>query len=108
MQGTDYSAERIKGKPAPDYPESAYLQLVKPTGHADSIDRAWRGVTTRDGWKYVCLEGQPWLMFNLNEDPYEQSNLAFNSRFSKEKKRLQDLLKGWIDKTEDHFALPEL
>ena len=29
-------------------------------------------MVTRDSWKYVVLEGQPWMLHNLNEDPYEE------------------------------------
>ncbi len=91
-----------------DAPDSAYLQLVVPTRHGDSVDRPWRGVITRDGWKYVVLEGQPWLMFNLNEDPYEQVNLAHNTRFAKQRRVLHERLARWIEETGDEFALPML
>ena len=63
---------------------------------------------TRDGWKYVVLEHQPWLMFNLAEDPYELANLAHNTAFRAERKRLQDRLEAWIDETSDVFAMPEI
>jgi arylsulfatase A-like enzyme len=105
MQGEDFSGVRTKGRAVPAA-ESAFLQCVVPTGHLDSVDRPWRGVVTRDGWKYVALEQQPWLLFNLNEDPFEQANHAFNSRYAAERKRLQSLLAGWIDKTGDAFPLP--
>ncbi len=108
MQGFDYSGYRLRGKVVSGEPDSAYLQVVIPTGHADSIDRAWRGLITRDGWKYIALEGQPWLMFYLNDDPYEQANLAFNSRFAFERKRLNDRLRGWIADTGDAFPLPDV
>lgn len=108
MAGTDYSPRRLTGRPAPAEPDSAFLQLVAPTGHADSVDRPWRGVVTRDGWKYVALEGQPWLLFNLDEDPYERVNLAHNARFAAERRRLQDRLAAWIADTGDRFALPAL
>ncbi len=108
MMGTDYSGLRLKKKPEEPYPESAYLQLVTPTRHGYSTDRPWRGVVTRDGWKYTVLEGQPWMLFNLNEDPYEQANLAHNSIFGNERKRLQGLLEDWIEKTGDNFLLPSL
>ena len=107
MPGTDYSHHRQR-KLAGDEPDSAFLQLVVPTGHGNSVDRPWRGVATRDGWKYVALEGQPWLMFNLAEDPYELANLAHNTAFRAERQRLQERLGGWIDETGDVFALPEL
>ena len=105
MEGTDYSALRIGG-PAPSLPDSAYLQSVIPTGHADSVDRPWRGVVTQEGWKYVSFEKMPFLMFNLNEDPLEQVNLAFNTRYRAERKRLQERLAQWIADTGDTFELP--
>ncbi len=107
MEGTDYSGYRLRGKPVANEPDSAYLQCVIPTGHGDSVDRPWRGVVTADGWKYVALEDHPWLLFNLNEDPYEQANLALNPRFAVERRRLQERLAAWISDTGDTFALPD-
>jgi arylsulfatase A-like enzyme len=77
-----------------------------PTRHGNSVDRPWRGVVTRDGWKYVVLEGQPWLMFDLNEDPYELANLAHNTLFRHERRKLLDRPAARIDDTGDAFALP--
>ena len=108
MEGTDYSGHRLRGKAVVNEPDSAYLQSVIPTGHGDSVSYPWRGVVTRDGWKYVALAGQPWLLFNLNEDPYEQANLALNPRFAAERRRLQERLAAWINDTGDAFALPQL
>ena len=108
MPGSDYSHQRLRKMASGSEPDSAYLQLVVPTGHGDSVDRPWRGIVTRDGWKYVALERQPWLMFNLAEDPYELANLAHNTAFRGERERLQRRLAQWIDETGDVFALPEL
>jgi arylsulfatase A-like enzyme len=108
MQGGDYSGRRVRGRPVAPAPDSAYIQAPVPTGHADSLDRPWRGVVTADGWKYVVLEGQPWGLFNLNEDPYELANLAFNARFRCERARLQERLAAWIADTDDSFALPAI
>jgi arylsulfatase A-like enzyme len=108
MRGHDYSGERLPGRPTTEPPDSAYLQCVIPTGHENSVDRPWRGVVTVDGWKYVALEGQPWLLFNLNEDPYELVNLAHNTRYRAERRALQDRLGAWIADTCDEFRLPEL
>jgi len=108
MRGHDYSGQRLPWRSSSNVPDSAFLQCVIPTGHGDSVDRPWRGVVTLDGWKYVVLEGQPWLMFNLNEDPYELANLAHNTRYRVERKRLHERLAQWIDETGDAFALPDL
>jgi arylsulfatase A-like enzyme len=108
MRGTDYSPSIVRGSQPEGEPDSAYLQLVVPTRHGDSVDRPWRAVVTRDGWKYCCLEHQPWLMFNLNEDPYELVNLAHNTRFGAERRRLHERLAAWISDTGDEFPLPSL
>ncbi|MCY3907482.1 MAG: sulfatase [Anaerolineaceae bacterium] len=106
MQGTDYSGYRLRDREIGDIPDSAYLQTVVPTMHGHSVDRPWRGIVTRDNWKYVALEGQPWLLFNLNEDPYEQANHAHNSLYHAERRHLQARLAEWIDHTGDSFRLP--
>ncbi len=108
MEGHDYSHLRQWGKPpAGSDPDSAYLQLVAPSRHGDSVDRPWRGIVTTDGWKYVCLEHQPYMLFNLNEDPYEFVNEAHNRNFRTERRRLQDRLAQWIADTKDTFPLPQ-
>lgn len=106
MEGTDYSSYRLAHRPKVVEPQSAFLQSVEPTGHFNSVDLPWRGIVTRDGWKYVCFEGVPWLMFNLNEDPYEQVNLAHNTLYRNERIRLNHLLSEWIERTGDTFKLP--
>ncbi len=92
----------------PSAPDSAYIQSVIPAGHGDSVDRSWRGVVMANGWKYVALEGQPWLLFDTASDPYEQVNLAHNTRYRAERAKCHHRLAAWIDDTGDQFALPEL
>jgi arylsulfatase A-like enzyme len=108
MVGTDYSAARLGSSGRDAYPDSAFIQLVVPTGHGNSTDRPWRGVVTRDGWKYACLEHQPWLLFDLNTDPYEQVNLAHNTVFAAKRRELHGRLASWIEETGDSFPLPML
>ena len=106
MKGADLSHHRIAKEPAQAEPDSAFLQSVIPTGHAESINRPYRGVVTRDGWKFAVFEGAPWVMFNLNEDPYEVANLAFNNRYRAERKQLTERLRQWIADTGDSFRVP--
>jgi arylsulfatase A-like enzyme len=110
MQGTDRSHLRVRDRAVPDVADdAAYCQIVVPTGHGDSCDRAWRGLVTRDGWKYICMEHQPWLMFNLNEDPYEQVNMAHNTAFGRQRKELHDRLTAFAGRVGDtDFAFPQL
>jgi len=111
MQGHDYSRfryieEQGEKDNSENYPDSVYLQTVLPTGHFDSVNKPWRGIITKDGYKYVCFEGVDWLLFNLNEDPYEQVNLAHDNHYRALRNRLHKKLKSWIEKTEDDFLLP--
>ncbi|MBN2131967.1 MAG: sulfatase [Sedimentisphaerales bacterium] len=108
MAGQDFSHVYLRDGSPPKAPDSAYLQSVIATRHHCSIDRPWRGVVTSDNWKYIALEHQPWLMFNLNEDPYELANLAHDTMFATQRKRLHDRLAQWIADTKDTFALPNL
>jgi hypothetical protein len=107
MEGTDYSHYRLGGPGnAAKEPDSAYLQQVLQRG--GTVDKPWRGLVTRDGWKYVCFEGMPWLMFNLNEDPYEMVNMAHFPGMQKKRKELNDRLREWAVRTDDSFDLPVL
>jgi arylsulfatase A-like enzyme len=92
----------------PDEPESAFLQHLPRKRHPYTLDRPWRGVVTRDGWKYVCIPHAPLGMYDLNRDPYELDNLAFKHAFIVQRRRLHGLLTDWIARTGDAFDLPEL
>lgn len=109
FQGSDFSSEILKGEEKPkELPTSAYIQqcVRKSFGHCN--DRTWRGVRTVDGWKYVCLENQPLMMFNLNEDPYELANLAYQPEYRKQRQELTEQIQTWIRRTGDQFSLPEV
>lgn len=116
MQGHDYSAHCIrpgapehKGPPARDQePDSAYLQQIPRKMHRHSVNRAWRGVVTRDGWKYVCTPGNDWLLFNTAADPYEQANYVYDRAFQQQKERCHERLARWIEETGDAFSLPDI
>lgn len=115
MEGFDYSSiilDPALNSDSAAMPESAYISLplpqaMQPGPFEEGIDRPFRGVVTRDGWKYVALEHQPWLLYNLNQDPYEMVNLAHSKFYRSQLKRLHDMLNDWIARTEDSFELPE-
>ena len=110
MAGFDYSPYRTSREPTPlpGEPDSAFLQHLVRKHHMDGIDRTWRGVVTRDNWKYVVMDGVPFGLFDLNEDPYELANQAFNRRYRDKRKQLQDRLAKWLADTGDEYPLPEL
>lgn len=106
MVGYDYSGVVTGRLPEREPPDSAYLSLVVPSNVRDGMDRPFRGIVTRDGWKYVALEHQPWLLFDLTADPYEQVNLAHVRRYHSLREPLHRRLEHWIADTGDRFALP--
>lgn len=108
MEGYDYAPHILEGsRPTGAPPDSAYLQYCRPAHYPNCIDRPWRGVVTADGWKYACFEGQPWVLFNRNVDPYELSNLACHRKSLDRRRDLGDRLADWIERTGDRFVLPE-
>lgn len=111
MRGSDFSAHVLRhvdgSTPDPEEPQSAYIQQCVDKRFGNCMGGTWRGVRTRDGWKYVCREHAPVLMTNLNEDPYEQVNLAFMPEYREKRAELLEELQGWIQRTGDTFALPE-
>ncbi len=109
LSGYDYSAF-VWNKPSANSlppPDSAYLQHGCHTDTQNRFAFPWRGIVTRDGWKFVCIPGAPWAMFNLNEDPFELANLAFNPRFAEKRRELQARLARWMEESGDHFELPQ-
>ncbi|QNK58201.1 sulfatase [Paenibacillus sp. PAMC21692] len=104
MQGTDYSHYRLGWRTPSAEPDSAFLQCLDAR---ESAAEPWRGVTTRDGWKYVCAEGHAIMLYNLNEDPYEQVNLVFQAQYRNKRRELNERLAAWIRETGDSFALPD-
>jgi len=108
MAGFNY-ASHIQAGPeqrSDEEPDSAYLQQLVDKHHPHSVNKPWRGVVTRDGWKYVCFPGHDWLLFNLHDDPYEQHNLAHDDVFKDRRAALHDRLARWIAETGDAFGLP--
>ena len=104
MRGCDYSSLIRSDRALPtDLPESAYCQLVR---NCPGVGRPWRGVVTCDGWKYAATDAAPWLMFNMREDPFEETNLVFNPQFKDKRAELHALLGRWIEYTNDSFELP--
>lgn len=90
-----------------DEPDSAFMQHIYRK-RFDCLNRPWRGIRTKDGWKYVILEGQPIMLFDLNEDPYEMTNLIYLDTYNEKREEMHHRLAAWLKKTEDHFPMPEV
>lgn len=107
MAGHDFSPLIRKEPSSTALPSWTYLSLYHPSGTSYGMDRPFRGIVTEDGWKFVALEHQPWLLFNLSEDPYELANLAYHDAFGDDHRRLSGLLRRVAESIGDDFAWPE-
>ncbi|MFI3326939.1 MAG: sulfatase [Clostridia bacterium] len=114
MVGYDFSSQCVsksnecyKENSKPE-PTAAYLQQIPRKYHKHVINKQWRGVVTQDGYKYVCCPNHEVFMFNLNDDPFEMSNLCFDTFYNDKKEELHKLLKDFITDTEDSFELPDI
>jgi len=108
MSGTDFSHHIVDSRPSPaNEPDSVFLQHIYRK-RFDCLNRPWRGIRTQEGWKYIILEGQPIMLFNLNEDPYEMTNLVYLDTYNEKRAEMHHRLAAWLEKTGDDFPMPEL
>lgn len=75
-QGTDFSPA-IRGDETFEGPDAVLLEMSgSPRWNYDHHD--WRGLVT-ERWKYAVYDTGHELLFDLAQDPYEQTNLATNA-----------------------------
>jgi len=67
----------------------------------------WRAVVTRD-WKYAVMPGQPWLLYDLRNDPYETHNCVWLSTWYPQRRQLHDRLAQMLKDVGDDFPMPEI
>ena len=68
LDGVDCSATVLGGKPAQ---ESVYLAMQ----HGYVAWPGWRGLRT-ERYNYARTEDNPWVLFDLENDPFEETNLV--------------------------------
>jgi arylsulfatase A-like enzyme len=71
MHGHDYS-DYLRGE-TDKTPEHAHLAIYTKTELGEH--GPWRGIRSRK-WKYARHEDKPWVLYDLENDPYELTNLA--------------------------------
>ncbi|AWT59848.1 MAG: Choline-sulfatase [Candidatus Moanabacter tarae] len=104
----EYATEYRENPDRTDEPDSAYLQQIVRKMNPNTVNKAWRGVLMRDGWKYVCIPGSDWLLFDTKNDPYEQANHVHSTNFQMQKVHCYNRLSRWIKETGDDFELPNI
>jgi arylsulfatase A-like enzyme len=99
MQGTDYSALFTGGRVA--HPDSAYFQIFGPF-RGDGTEKSWRGVRT-ERYSYARFESGPWMLYDLQTDPYELKNLAEEAGARTLREDMDRRLAQWMEKTGDSW-----
>ena len=101
MQGADIS-KVITGE-SDAGPDSAFLQIFGPY-KGDGTDFAWRGIRTLKH-VYARTEKEPWVLYDLDADPYEMRNLANDPSREAVRKELDRKLAAWMRKTGDSWSV---
>jgi arylsulfatase A-like enzyme len=100
MQGSDLSGV-IRGSGGGG-PESAYFQLFVPY-RSDNVTEGWRGLRTAR-YMYARTETEPWLLYDLQADPFEQRNLAADPASAAVRAELEEKLAAWMKRTGDAWS----
>jgi arylsulfatase A-like enzyme len=100
MQGTDMSGVLL-GQNTPG-PVSAFFQIFVPFA-GDVTPRPWRGVRTHR-YMYARTQAGPWLLYDLQEDPFELRNLVNDAAHDSVRKTMDARLTVWMSRTGDTWA----
>ncbi len=106
MSGFDFSKVALEGIRVEGEPDAVLLQHIYPKTF-DCLDRPWRGIITADGWKYVVVEHQPIMLFDLKEDPYELNNMVYLAPYKKKRAALAAKLQQMLNKVDDDFVVTQ-
>lgn len=99
MQGSDLSGIVLgRTKAGPD---SAFFQIFGPFD-GDSTPFGWRGVRT-GRYMYARSRQRPWLLYDLQVDPYQLRNLAGDASAGKLRGAMEERLNEWMKRTGDSW-----
>ena len=101
MQGSDLSSVAL-GTTARG-PDAAFFQIFVPFA-GDQTSDPWRGVRT-DRFLYARTEAGPWLLFDLEQDPYELKNLVHDPAHAPLRLQMEKQLAAWMRQVGDSWAL---
>ncbi len=90
FEGVDFSGIR-KSRDEIKYPGYTIFGLMRRSLSTPS-NQEFRGIFTNDNWKYVLVEGGPFALYNMNNDPYEQVNLLLDPNYDDKRSELHNLL----------------
>ncbi len=82
-------------------PSAAYFQIFGPF-FAGGVERGWRGLRT-DRFMYARTKDAPWVLYDLEADPYELKNLVAVPEAGPTLAELDAELTRWMEKTGDSW-----
>lgn len=99
MQGRNIAPSILEGKRGPD---SAFFQIFGPYA-GDGTPEGWRGV--RDGrYMYATFrDDRPWVLYDLEKDPYQMRNLAQEKNAKAARERMRKKVAEWMESTGDRW-----
>ena len=100
MQGRNLASAITTGKGAT--PESVYFQIFGPY-QGDDTPQGWRGVRTAKHM-YARFEDKPWVLYDIEADPYEQKNLADDPAAKPIRQQMEKHLQHWMKSTGDSWS----
>jgi arylsulfatase A-like enzyme len=99
MQGTDLS--RVILGTSREAPDSAFFQIFGPY-QGDRTEDAWRGVRTQR-YIYARFETRPWVLYDLEKDPFEMRNLTDDPGSQVLLKEMEGRISAWMERTGDSW-----
>jgi arylsulfatase A-like enzyme len=99
MQGTDLS--RVILGTSREAPDSAFFQIFGPF-QGDGTEDGWRGVRTHR-YLYARFETKPWVLYDLEKDPYEMHNLVEDPGSQGLLKEMEGRVAAWMRRTGDSW-----
>lgn len=100
MQGTDLSKVVCTDNAGP---ESVYFQIFGPF-YGGGVLYPWRGVRTQE-YMYARRPHEPWVLYDLKNDPYEMHNLVHSSSAQAVRAEMDDRLTEWMKQVDDSWSL---
>ena len=82
-------------------PSAAYFQIFGPF-LAGGVERGWRGLRT-DRFMYARTKEAPWVLYDLEADPYELKNLVGVPEAGPTLAELDAELTRWMERTGDSW-----
>jgi len=101
MQGRDLSG-LLQGEAGPE-PEAVYLSYHEPRPR-EGVPAGWRGIRTKR-YAYARFRDRPWVLYDLEADPFEMKNLADDPAYADLRARLDHMLIEQMRRAGDDWAI---